>query len=175
VLRAPGTQLDSIPPEFTSALVSLLNRPFEQQAVPSADPVVGPPIYGRFHARMRRVPTSDQQPMWLRQLNIDPRFRALAGFGSTVIQDAQDELMHSAWQQLVGIEQVRQLRRQAQLAVETGRAIHTKHLAKFSLNRIYPLISPLRSRVRSAARFTLQSTFIARRMARRPTTPRTHA
>ena len=161
VLRAPGTQLDAIAPEFANAMVNLLNRSFEQQSTPDTDPIVGPPIYGRLHARLRRVPSPDQQPVWLRELNIDPRFRAMAGFGAVVVQDGQEDLMHSAWQQLAGIEEVRQLRVQAQLAVEAGRAIHAKHVSNLSLNRIYPVISPLRSRIRPGVRFTLQSSFNA--------------
>ena len=164
VLRAPGTQLDPIAAEFTNALVDLLNRPFNQQSSPDSDPIVGAPIYGRFHARLRRVPTESQQPVWLRQLNIDPRFRSMAGFGAMVVQDGQEDLMHSAWQQLAGIEEVRQLRVQAQFAMEAGRAVHAKHVSKLSLDRIYPVVSPLRSRVRPAARFTLQSSFNAFRV-----------
>ena len=66
---------------------------------PNDVPVVGPPIYGRWHAMRKGVPDAGTPVDWVRQLNLDPRWRIAAGFGTSVVRENQDEYMRRAWQQ----------------------------------------------------------------------------
>ena len=61
--------------------------------------------YGGFHAARQTVPTG--RPHWLRELNVDPRYRAAAGLGTQVVQDQQEQLMTSAWEQVGQIDKAK--------------------------------------------------------------------
>jgi hypothetical protein len=81
----------------------------------ATDPLVGPPIYGARHANRSEVPADTAPPHWLRELNLDPRYRAVAATGTAVVQANQEQLMAAAWEQVGEIERANQLLRQAQL------------------------------------------------------------
>src|SRR5262249_924327 len=92
-----GDEYYSKPSELANAVAGLSGDP---------DPVVTPPLYGRWHAQVSRLltdgdgkalPNTDN---WVHELNLDPRFRVSAGFGTRVVQDKQEELMAAAWQQI---------------------------------------------------------------------------
>lgn len=109
------------PQAFQRDLASLINLADLYEATPAAqannsvpqvrdladdDPVITPPLYGRWHARTARlltgrngapVPNTDN---WVHELNLDPRHRSAAGFGVRVVQAQQEDLMKAAWDQL---------------------------------------------------------------------------
>ncbi len=70
------------------------------------DPLITPPLYGRWHAAVERLLTAadgtslPNNRNWIHELNLDPRFRVPAGFGTRVIQKHQEEYMNVAWQQI---------------------------------------------------------------------------
>ena len=58
------------------------------------DPLITPPLYGRWHALTQRLLTRratatpvDPDDNWVHELNLDPRYRVAAGFGTRVVQD----------------------------------------------------------------------------------------
>ena len=53
------------------------------------DPVIGPPLYGRWHALQRRLHAD--QSGWVNELNRDPRYRVPAGSGTLVVQTNQED------------------------------------------------------------------------------------
>ncbi len=108
---------------FAQRLREILNAPATR---PHADPLVAPPIYGQWHAGRGVVSAAGEKPHWLRELNLDPRYRAAAGLGTLVVRYQQEELMASAWEQVEEVERANQLRRQAQLAREVGGNIHER-------------------------------------------------
>ena len=73
------------------------------------------PLACRRRALARRIrldaSTPDERTHWLNELNLDPRYRAAAGIGTTVVQKNQEEYMEAAWQQvgkvLAGNQKVR--------------------------------------------------------------------
>ena len=105
------------PRPFQQRLATLVNLPDTyQQSGTSADPLIVPPIYGRWHAAVERLAisaasTPEERTRWLNELNLDPRYRAAAGIGTTVVQKNQEEYMEAAWQQvgkvLAGNQKVR--------------------------------------------------------------------
>ena len=70
--------------------------------------------------------------MWFRELNTDPRHRIVGGLGTRVVQAEQEDLMLSAWNQVVGINAANRALRLAQLAMHTSAALHRRHLTALS-------------------------------------------
>lgn len=66
------------------------------------DPLLVPPIYGRWYANPEGAATVDSEKTtsWLEQLNLDPAFRVAAGLGAEVVRENQEEYVSRAWEQL---------------------------------------------------------------------------
>jgi hypothetical protein len=98
------------------------------------DPLITPPLYGRWHAAVERLLTDGSgAPVpnnrnWIHELNLDPRFRVPAGYGTRVIQKYQEEYMNVAWQQIGDVLKANRLIRWAQLTSEALWQWHTKQL-----------------------------------------------
>lgn len=90
------------------------------------DPVISPPLYGRWHAKQTRL--NAEATGWVDKLNHDPRNRVAAGAGTQVIQDKQETYMQQAWQQLGDVLRANQKIRQGQLAVAATHRIYINHI-----------------------------------------------
>jgi len=160
-LRVPGRELDAFdtwdepyPHPFQEALAGLINLADDYlQQTPAAanaaladthgvavvaaapvDPVITPPLYGRWHALTSRLLTNrdgapaDPDRNWVHRLNLDPRFRVAANFGTDVIQKRQEEFMAAAWAQVGDVVAANDRIRAAQLAREVGHVLQARHL-----------------------------------------------
>lgn len=135
------------PRPFQEALAALVNladdyqrqTPAEAHAtttVPDPDPIITPPLYGRWHALTTRLlsnqdgtPVSDAlSHNWVHRLNLDPRFRIAANLGTQVVRTHEEELMAAAWAQVGDVLVANGRIRAAQLAREVGHILQTKHL-----------------------------------------------
>ncbi|MCS7477945.1 hypothetical protein ACFFQW_42550 [Umezawaea endophytica] len=151
-----GTQNPPAPPypnQWQRALAGLINlaEAYQHQTAASAntalvpqipdlagevDPVITPPLYGRWHALTPKLlSTPEGTPLpdaevrnWVHRLNLDPRFRIAAHFGTKVVQARQEELMAAAWEQLGETRRANAWIRTAQLAREVGDVLHGKHI-----------------------------------------------
>jgi hypothetical protein len=94
--------------------------------------VVTPPIYGSAHVRRTTVPSETDTPPWLRELNLDPRYRAAGGLGTLVIRFEQELLMASAWKQLAEHARQPAVKSRKDLAGVVTRAIAAKHIVPVS-------------------------------------------
>ncbi len=112
---------------WTSALAKLLNTPEDLLAHGESDLIVAPPLYGRWYAKKARL-EPDVQPPWFQDLNADPRSRVAAGLGTLVVQEQQQQLLASAWQQVDGILALNEELRRAQLAREAAVRVHARHV-----------------------------------------------
>ena len=112
------------------------------------DPVLAPPTYGSTQSGSA-LPAAGAAPVWLGELNLDPRTRAAASAGSQVVQRDQDALVASAWDQLGQIRQANQLLRQAQLARQVATSMNQRHLVTVAGDGQWlQITSPLHSRVK---------------------------
>ncbi|HEV8444754.1 MAG TPA: hypothetical protein VGQ27_14820 [Steroidobacteraceae bacterium] len=120
------------------------------------DPLITPPLYGRWHALTERLLSkrdgSDalHRTNWVHDLNLDPRWRVGAGLGTKVVQDTQEALMESAWKQIGDVLEANRRIRQAQLAKLAGQRLHRAHLVganKISSSALLLKTAPLRARV----------------------------
>jgi hypothetical protein len=147
-LRVPDSAAPvTVPPPFRAALEILLNRPDALRDVMEEEPIVAPPIYGSWQAAQRRL--DPDTPVWLREANLDPRYRAAAGLGTLVVQDQQEQLMASAWEQLGTVGHEQRVINQRELGREVLNKVHAG-LARLSPERFLHVTGPLQARVRIA-------------------------
>jgi hypothetical protein len=98
------------------------------------DPLITAPLYGRWHALVQRLlherDGGDISPddNWVHELNLDPRYRVAAGFGTHVVQENQENYMMAAWKQVGDILEANRKIRLAQLAKESSWIWYDKHL-----------------------------------------------
>jgi hypothetical protein len=113
------------------------------------DPILTPPAYGAPQAGVQRV--ADARPGstldWLRELNLDPRSRAVAGLGVSIVRDQQDDLMERAWNQVGQLRDVNQRLRESELAMAAGAVLFEKHVVPAPGERVLTLTSATQSRL----------------------------
>jgi hypothetical protein len=93
-------------------------------STPSGKPVLGPPIYGQWPPGAVEIPEAGGRPAWLRDLNVDPRYRVVAAYGTQVVQEHQEQLMASAWDQIGEVQEANNLLRYAQFGREATKPIY---------------------------------------------------
>jgi hypothetical protein len=117
------------------------------------DPLITAPLYGRWHALTERLLDSNPATPdrnWVHNLNLDPRYRVAAGFGTYVIQDKQEEYMEAAWAQVGDVLEANRKIRAAQLAREVSYIWydhHIKPLYAAKPEHAMLLIAPMNRRV----------------------------
>ena len=155
----PGTLTDAARADFEARLASLLNFPADlNPASSTGDPTlnaVAPPIYGGRHAGATRVPTD---PGWLQTLNLDPRRRIAAAFGTRYVQENQEFLMAQAWDQLGAVQEANRLQALAELAAEVADRLHQRHIQTLGPSELFSIAAPARTRVLVSPAATLQAT-----------------
>jgi hypothetical protein len=121
-----------------------------------ADPLVTPPIYGRWHAMVERVYKDrngariDNDYNWLNELNLDPRFRVPAHFGTRVVQENQEDFMQAAWEQIGEVLNANRQIRYGQFSIASSAALHAKHFTQANLSnssKTMLLTAPLQKRI----------------------------
>jgi len=146
-LRTPDTEPtpwpDAARVSFQTALRNILNAPAEHTPSGSEPAIVGPPLYGQWHAKQRIVPDGGDPPHWFRELNLDPRHRVAAGLGTLVIRFEQEQLMASAWDQLAQHELDDRRLRRAQLSEAVGQALDEKHFQPLPPSRFLQVTAPV--------------------------------
>ncbi len=113
------------------------------------DPIVAPPIYGRWHALKRTVDTSNNS--WLHELNLDPRNRVAAALGAEFVRKNQDKLMDQAWAQLGEVIEANKKIKWLQTAVESTLAMHQKHLGGQPAEQSLSMTNTVLARVKSGS------------------------
>ncbi len=109
------------------------------------DPVISPPIYGRWHARTARLlEEPDGSPVaetgnWVHELNLDPRHRVAAGFGTRVVQEGQESFMEAAWAQVGDVLAANRTIRHTRFGREVSEAWHRRTV------RVITAASPARA------------------------------
>ncbi|MEO0626186.1 MAG: hypothetical protein AAFY91_04300, partial [Bacteroidota bacterium] len=137
------------------------------------DPVITAPLYARWHALTQRLLTDRDgnnvsgQQNWVHQLNLDPRHRTAAGFGTQIVQKGQEDYMEASWQQVGEIIEANRRILLAQMAREIGRTYYIRYLQP-GLEVSFPggqsranqrdlsLTAPLSSRIMTSAGRTLR-------------------
>lgn len=98
------------------------------------DPLITAPLYGRWHALQNRLLTArdgsalSPADNWVHQLNLDPRWRVAAGYGTGVVQKNQEDYMAAAWEQVGEILEANRKMRLAQFAKITAGSWYAKQI-----------------------------------------------
>ena len=147
---SPVLWSDPVAPVFEASLANIVNEPGLNQIIaPTADPLLAPPVYGRWYAgRAVVIPGAAN---WLDEMNLDPRWRSAAALGTQVVQEHQEALMASAWEQAAEIQPVNQRMRQLQLSMAVGESLHARHLMPLSEEMTLRFASPVFNRIRVAS------------------------
>lgn len=135
---------------FLGALTNLLNMPADfvhaGDEDEEDDPLIVPPLYGQWPAEVERVAQPDN-PVWFNMLNLDPRHRTAAGFGTRVIQTHQEDYMHIAWQQAGMIREANNRLRYSQYAYLVSSGLVRRHLSTLTPHQMVVLSASLHRRV----------------------------
>jgi hypothetical protein len=137
------------------------------------DPIISPPMYGKWHARKRlvsKISNDNKDPLWiqsleldphpdwdkirndhpyqwLEELNLDPTNRAAAGLGAAVIQELQEELMSSAWDQAGSLREANKRLRLSQLARTISSNLFERCLIPLENDVLITITRPLHTKV----------------------------
>jgi hypothetical protein len=117
------------------------------------DPLIVPPLYSRWHSQTSRLVPAEGDPglnKWVHELNLDPRHRVAAGFGTDVIQQYQEAYMEAAWQQVGNVLDANQRIRYGQMAKLTSMVWHARTLAamrRLSAERMLAVSAPVLRRL----------------------------
>lgn len=146
---------------YASQTAAAANAPLDALIdVAGDDPVITPPLYGRWHAMTSRLLTTRQGQAvqnagnWVHELNLDPRHRVAAGLGARVVQDRQEDLMASAWTQIGDVLRANSRLRRMKAAQNTARIWRQKALAVHATDepsRALMLTAPVHSRIMTVA------------------------
>lgn len=129
---------------WEDALRPVLNAPATVMAI--EDPLLAPPLYGASQAKL--VQLAEGSPnRWFEQLNLAPAYRAVAHLGTRVVQEQQEALMASAWDQAAELEKVNQLLRQAQLGWRIASSLHTRHIRRMDPGLGLQVLAPAQARM----------------------------
>ena len=160
------------PHPFQEALARLVNRAADIEENPDGpDPLIAPPLYGRWHALTTRLAADGED--WVHELNLDPRFRVAAGLGAQVVRARQEQFMKAAWDQVGAVIDTNRRVRMGQLAREVGFVYHTTHLVPLRAaapGRVLALTAPLLGRV-VADGVTIAHAVARSRIAQAPLSP----
>ena len=110
-------------------------------------PVVLPPSYGRWHANTPLLDSNFALKRWLEQLNLDPRNRVAAAFGTQVIQRHQEDLMARSWRQYGELFAANQQQARGQFYREILLSMETKHLKPLDETRFLAVTNLSHARV----------------------------
>lgn len=151
-LRAPARSnatVADVPQTMQAGLETMLNATTVQMQNGTNAPasVLGPPIYGSWHANQHTIPTAAG---WLRELNLDPRTRAAAGLGSEIERRNQEDFMDWAWEQVGDVLKANALLSRSRLSMETLIRVHTRHVATLPAERALQFSAPMHRRVSQA-------------------------
>lgn len=133
---------------FQTELAKIVNAPGKAQIIdPDSDPLLAPPLYGQWHAA-RAIIARGAAP-WFDELNLDPRHRSVAAFGTRVVQEHQEALMASAWEQAGDLERANQRMRQLQLSLAASTSLHARHFKRLSDDAILRVSAPVLGRLQA--------------------------
>jgi hypothetical protein len=133
------------------------------------DPLIVPPLYGRWHAQISRLDPARADPdlrHWVDELNLDPRHRVAAGLGTGVVQKNQESYMESAWQQVGKVLEANSRIRFGQMALQASLVLHRRRLGKLATapdDRLLTVTAPVHRRLLAdgkAIGFTMRQSIV---------------
>lgn len=138
---------------FQTDVQNFISNPAASFDPTQPDPIIAPPIYGRWHAAVSSVDRTAAG--WVNDLNLDPRDRSAGGMGTQVVQTERTALMASAWQQVDGVRAANDMLHQAQLARAALQQIYRAQFVKAQPETLMSFTAPLHSKLLASPRTVL--------------------
>lgn len=132
---ASGTYLELLREKLNYAYEIQKNRPNE-------DPIISPPLYGRWHAKKGKI-SADAEDDWFTRVNLDPRFRIFASAGAEVVKKNQEAFMALCWLQIDKVNEANKILRQLKLAERATVSTYERCFANQSDDNIVLLSTSL--------------------------------
>jgi hypothetical protein len=152
VLRRPERSAEPLAPEIAAQLAPALEQLIDIGARRRVDGASGEevtplsvPLYGAWPAMLHQL--GNGGPEWLRELNLDPRYRVLAGAGTRAIQLHQEELMQRAWAQVGSLRTANDLLRRARFAARVAERVYVRNLASLAAGELLQITAPAHRRL----------------------------
>ena len=150
---------------FQTDLAEIVNAPGIAEAIdPQADPLLAPPLYGRWHAARATVTPGGAHMVRRAESRSASPQRGRAS-GTRVVQEHQEALMAAAWEQAADLQRANQRMRQLQLSLAVNASLHTRHLMALDDEAVlrvgapaFGRLRPLRPAPRRARRWSRAST-----------------
>ncbi|MGB7537145.1 MAG: hypothetical protein WBM17_01280 [Anaerolineales bacterium] len=117
------------------------------------DPMIVPPLYGRWHAQTSRLTGADGDPSrerWVQEMNLDPRHRVTAGIGTSVVQTNQEAYMEAAWQQVGTVLEGNRRIRYGYMAKAASKVWHAREMTALQARapeQFLAIAAPVQSRI----------------------------
>ncbi len=125
-----SSSTSSLPAGFDQdALQTLLTTPPEMKDGSMPLPL---PTYGSWHAPPAEPSTQLERHLWLKTLNLDPRYRVAAALGTSIIQKEQEHIVAAVWKAVGELQAVNEFLQRKQLACCVTESIHKKRLPALS-------------------------------------------
>jgi hypothetical protein len=131
-----GHSRPDLPETYKDTYTTLLEQP---------ERILTPPLYGRWQADQ---PELAQAPGWMQELNLDLRLRAAAAYGVLYVQQEQENLMASAWDQLDDIDEANRLVRRLQMARAVGNRLYEQGFGNLPDSAYWLVTHPVTRRIR---------------------------
>jgi hypothetical protein len=133
------------------------------------DPLIVPPLYGRWHAQVSRLDPARADPElrhWVEELDLDPRHRVAAGLGTTVVQKFQENYMEAAWLQVGKVLEGNARIRYAHMALLATLVLHRDRVGTLVAagdDRLLAFTAPIHARVLGSSKtiaFTMRASTV---------------
>jgi hypothetical protein len=125
------------PPDETheQSLRVIVNTPADRVDNPVVDQPDGsvrrievkPPLYGAWHTQTHSVKDVQTEQWWLADLNLTPRYRGAAGYGTEIVRKHQEDYVDACWDQVGRILDAEMKFNLTRLAIEALRHLKAKH------------------------------------------------
>ena len=127
------------------------------------DVIVGPPIYGQWHAERRSIDDQIDTPevalpehtAWVTEINADIAQRAVAALGTRVVQRDQEDLMARAWEQLQAVADANRRARWGLVFRSSSIRLHERRIAPRATAGVLRVAAPALGRLRVDAATTV--------------------
>jgi hypothetical protein len=138
-----GAYVDELKSQLNAGLTPI------QPAEPYQDPLFAPPVYGRWHARVKSLGAA--RARWVEDLNLDPRYRYAASLGTSAVQAEQETLMGEAWAQVGQVRAANEALRAAQAGAFMSESV-LQRVARLDEPRRLNMTALVHGRIAGAAR-----------------------
>jgi hypothetical protein len=139
----PASSWETVHDQFRAALAGILNS---TDAMPADEPLLTPPRYGAAQSGRGALDPA-QREHWYEQLNLEPDARVAAQYGTRLVQEQQEALVASAWEQAAELRDVNTALRNASFGLATATSLYRRHLQPMSDEALLLALAPARAQL----------------------------